>query len=152
MNDSIDKPIRIEVLRLVLEKWIGGRMSVPARALRESDAQTPLSLDLDIVRQLVSVGEEDDGFVQEVMVAYVAQLQEALEKLQVALAAGDLEEVRYTAHSIKGASKQIGAIRVGELLGAIERQTAVEDAEKLVGQIADEVPRVAEAVEGLLRA
>ena len=151
MNDSINKPIRIEILRLALERWIGGRTSIPADSLHDSDRNTPLSLDLDIVRQLVSVGEEDDGFVQEVMVAYVSQLKESLQKLQGSLEAGDMEEVRYTAHSLKGASKQIGAIRVGELLGAIERQTGREEAERLIGEMADEVPRVADAVQGLLR-
>lgn len=151
MNDSINKPIRIEILRLALERWIGGRTSAPPSSLHDSDRNTPLSLDLDVVRELVSVGEEDDGFVQEVMVAYVAQLKESLEKLQGSVAAGDMEEVRYTAHSLKGASKQIGALRVGELLGAIERQTGCEEAARLIGEMADEVPRVAQAVRGLLR-
>jgi len=63
----------------------------------------------------------------------------------------DLEAVRLTAHSIKGASKQIGAARVGDLLWAIEREDNVEAAKQLLEQIQDEVPRVAEAVQALLR-
>ncbi|MBW2213280.1 MAG: hypothetical protein JRF48_02400, partial [Deltaproteobacteria bacterium] len=44
-----------------------------------------------------------------------------------------------------------GAARVGDLLGAIEREDNVEAAKQLLEQIQDEVPRVAEAVQALLR-
>jgi HPt (histidine-containing phosphotransfer) domain-containing protein len=106
---------------------------------------------MNMVRQLVSLGEEDDGFIEDVMVAYVDQLHESVATLRDALEASDMKTVRLTAHSIKGASKQIGASRVGELLGAIEREEAVEHVRDLVAQVAEEVPRVEEAIHALLR-
>ena len=85
------------------------------------------------------------------MVSYVEQLKESVRKLGEALEDADMETVHLTAHSIKGASKQIGAARVGDLLGSIERADGVEAARQLLKQVEAEVPRVAEAVEALLR-
>jgi HPt (histidine-containing phosphotransfer) domain-containing protein len=111
----------------------------------------PATLDLHMVRQLVSLDGEDDDFIRDVMVSYVEQLKDSTKTLGDALDAGDMETVRLTAHSIKGASKQIGAARVGDLLGAIERAVVVEGAKQLLEQVEEEVPRVAEAVQALLR-
>jgi HPt (histidine-containing phosphotransfer) domain-containing protein len=74
-----------------------------------------------------------------------------MRKLGDALEAQDLDTVALIAHSIKGASKQIGATKVGELLGAIERETSVDAVRQLLGLVDQEVPRVDEAVQALLR-
>jgi hypothetical protein len=52
---------------------------------------------------------------------------------------------------MKGASKQIGATRAGALLGAIEDQSDMQAAAKLVEELDGEVPRVESAVRALLR-
>jgi len=149
MNDTIGKPVRADVLSRVLARWTSRtdeRPIPPAVTTPPSNA-----LDLDMVRQLVSLEDEDDDFIQEVMVAYVDQLRQSVDTLRDALDAADMEAVRSTAHSIKGASKQLGASRVGQLLGAIERERSVDPARELLGQVAKEVPRVEEAVQALLR-
>ena len=149
MNDTVGKPVRISMLAKALQRWVplvGGGSMRPVSTL-----PPPATLDLHMVRQLVSLDGEDDDFIQDVMVSYVEQLEQSTKKLGKALDDGDLETVRLTAHSIKGASKQIGAARVGDLLGAIEREDTVEAAKQLLEQIEDEVPRVAEAVQALLR-
>jgi HPt (histidine-containing phosphotransfer) domain-containing protein len=104
-----------------------------------------------MVGRLVSLDGEDDDFIEDVMMGYVVQLRESMLKLGEALETDDLDTVRLIAHSIKGASKQIGATKVGELLGAMERETRVDALRQLLGQIDDEVPRVDEAVQALLR-
>ena len=148
MSDTIGKPVRSSVLETVFNRWVSLSNKPPPPAVT---GPPPSALDMNMVRQLVSLDEEDDGFIQEVMVGYIAQLRESVVTFRNALEASDMETVRLTAHSIKGASKQLGASRVGELLGAIERENAVEPARELVGQVADEVPRVEEAVQALLR-
>jgi CheY-like chemotaxis protein/HPt (histidine-containing phosphotransfer) domain-containing protein len=149
MNDTIGKPVRISMLAKALERWvpISGVRSMPL----VSTLPPPATLDLHMVRQLVSLDGEDDDFIRDVMVSYVEQLKDSTKTLGDALDAGDMETVRLTAHSIKGASKQIGAARVGDLLGAIERAVVVEGAKQLLEQVEEEVPRVAEAVQALLR-
>ncbi|MCZ6807663.1 MAG: ATP-binding protein, partial [Deltaproteobacteria bacterium] len=146
MSDTIGKPVRSSMLERLFDRWVSLSNKPPIPVL-SATMPPPSALDMDMVRQLVSLDEEDDGFIQDVMVAYVDQLREAVVTLRDALEASDMETVRLTAHSIKGASKQIGASRVGELLDAIEREEAVEPARDLVGQVAEEVPRVEEAVQ-----
>ncbi|MBW2586028.1 MAG: response regulator [Deltaproteobacteria bacterium] len=149
MNDTVGKPVRISMLAKALERW------VPVSGIRSmrpvSTLPPPATLDLHMVRQLVSLDGEDDDFIQDVMVSYVEQLKDSAKALGKALDAGDMETVRLTAHSIKGASKQIGAARVGDLLDAIERESVAEAARQLLEQVEEEVPRIAEAVQALLR-
>jgi signal transduction histidine kinase/HPt (histidine-containing phosphotransfer) domain-containing protein/ActR/RegA family two-component response regulator len=149
MNDTVGKPVRISMLAKALERWVpvSGRRSMrPVSTL-----PPPATLDLHMVRQLVSLDGEDDDFIQDVMVSYVEQLKDSAKALSKALDAGDMETVRLTAHSIKGASKQIGAARVGDLLDAIERESVAETARHLLEQVEEEVPRIAEAVQALIR-
>jgi CheY-like chemotaxis protein/HPt (histidine-containing phosphotransfer) domain-containing protein len=149
MNDTIDKPVRISMLARALERWVPISGSTSMRPV--STLPPPATLDLHMVRQLVSLDGEDDDFIQDVMVSYVRELKDSANKLGQALDAGDMETARLIAHSIKGASKQIGAARAGDLLDAIEREVVVEAAKELLDQLEEEVPRVAEAVQALLR-
>ena len=149
MNDTIGKPVRISMLAKALERWVpvaGGRSMRPVSTL-----PPPAALDLDMVRQLVSLDGEDDDFIQDLMVSYVQQLKDSVANLSRALDDADMEAVRLTTHSIKGASKQIGASRVGELLSAIERENEFEAARKLLHQVDEEIPRVEAAFQALLR-
>ena len=68
-----------------------------------------------------------------------------------ALREDDLESVRLTAHSLKGASKQLGAMRMGDLLGAIERASDTDAAAAILEQMEQEAPRVHQAVQSLMR-
>jgi len=150
MSDTIGKPIRSRMLETLFHRWVS-LSNKPPIAVPSGTSRPPSTLDMNMVRQLVSLDEEDDGFIRDVMVAYIDQLRESVATLRAALEDSDMETVRLTAHSIKGASKQIGASRVGELLGAIEREDAVEPARDLVSQVAKEIPLVEEAVQALLR-
>ncbi|MGB5694957.1 MAG: response regulator [Polyangiales bacterium] len=148
MNEAISKPVRISMLAKALERWIPTSRS---RSGSISTLPPPPALDLEMVRRLASFDGEDDEFIEDLMVTYIGQLKGSLGKLIAALDEGDMDAVHWTAHSIKGASKQIGATRVGELLGSIEREGGVEAIRLLLDEIQEEVPRVEEAIESLLR-
>jgi signal transduction histidine kinase/CheY-like chemotaxis protein/HPt (histidine-containing phosphotransfer) domain-containing protein len=149
MNGTVGKPIRLSMLAKALERWVPVSSRRSMRPV--STLPPPATLDLHMVRQLVSLDDEDDDFIQDVMVSYVEKLRDSAKELGKGLDAGDMDAVRLTAHSIKGASKQIGAARVGDLLDAIERESGVDAARQLLAQIDKEIPRVAEAVQSLLR-
>ena len=85
------------------------------------------------------------------MADYMKQLRRCVADLGLAVASNDLEEVRSLAHSMKGASKQIGATRVGDLLGAIEGQDETAESGALLEALADELPFLESAVNTLLR-
>jgi len=149
MNDTIAKPVRLSALANALARWVpveGGALRRPISTL-----PPPAALDLEVVRRFVSLDGEDDDFIREVMGSYVEQLRESVTNLGKALSDGDMKTVRSTAHSIKGASKQIGATRVGDLLGAIERSSDTDAAKTLLEQVEAETPRVEAAIRSLLR-
>jgi CheY-like chemotaxis protein/HPt (histidine-containing phosphotransfer) domain-containing protein/anti-sigma regulatory factor (Ser/Thr protein kinase) len=161
MNDMVGKPVRTSILAKALEKWVP-LSSSPTEA--ESNAAStlpppksvstlppPPALDLNMVRRLVSLDGDDDKFIEDVLLGYVDQLRESLAQIGAALDAGDMEASQRAAHTVKGASKQIGATRLGELLAGIESATSVDAARNLLEIIEEETPRVAEAVEGLLQ-
>ncbi len=149
MNDAIHKPVRMSLLAKAIERWVpvgGSRPMSPVSSL-----PPPSALDLDMVRRLVSLDGEDDDFIRDVMVSYVDELRDVVTKLGAAVAANDAEEVRLLAHSMKGASKQIGATLAGTLLAAIEEQEDLAAAQMLIEQLDEEVPRVESAIRALLR-
>lgn len=150
MSDTIGKPIRSRTLATLFDRWVS-LSGKPPIAVTTRTARPPSALDMNMVRQLISLDDEDDGFIRDVMVAYVDQLRESATTLRASLDASDMDAVRLTAHSIKGASKQIGASRVGELLDAIELANEVGAARDLVSQVEREIPLVDEAVQALLR-
>ena len=148
MNDVVCKPVRTSMLAKALERWVPLNGDRPSKSV--STLPPPPALDLGMVRQLVSLDGEDDEFIQDVLLGYVDQLRDCMKDISAALDAGDLETARLSAHRVKGASKQIGATRIGELLGGIEAEASVEGARNLLEIAEQEVPRVAAAVQGLL--
>ena len=104
-----------------------------------------------MVRRLVSLDGEDDEFIRDVMGSYVEQLKQCVLDLRTAIAEQDLDAVQSLAHSMKGASKQIGATQAGSLLGAIEARDDFRDCAALLDELDEEVPRVESAVNALLR-
>jgi signal transduction histidine kinase/ActR/RegA family two-component response regulator len=149
MNDSICKPVRTSILAKSLERWVpvNGRRSLKP----VSSLPPPAALDLDMVRRLVSLDGEDDDFIRDVMGSYVTQLRECVDEIGDAIDRRSMKDVHSLAHSMKGASKQIGATRAGTLLGAIEVENDLGTARKLLGELSEEAPRVEAAVRALVR-
>lgn len=149
MNGTICKPVRTSTLARTIERWVpvhGKRSMRPVSSLPAPDA-----LDLGMVRRLVSLDGEDDDFIRDVMGGYVDQLRACVADLRRAVDDEDMDELRSLAHSMKGASKQIGATRAGTLLGTIEEAKTTATARAALDELQDEVPRVETAVRSLLR-
>ena len=109
------------------------------------------SLDPQIVQQLRALDNDDSGFMQEVMDSFLRQLRTSVRRLDAAVAGQDLQTIQRTAHTIKGASRQVGATQVGELFAHIEQEHDLGKTRGLIEQVRDEVPRVEEAVRLLLK-
>ncbi|MGB5268746.1 MAG: ATP-binding protein [Polyangiales bacterium] len=148
MNDVVCKPVRTSMLAKALERWVPQSGARPVKSV--STLPPPPALDLGMVRQLVSLDGEDDDFIEDVLLGYVDQLRACVTQMREAFDHGDMEAARLSAHTVKGASKQIGALRVGELLGGIESETSIDAARNLLEVVEQEVPRVQEAIQGLL--
>lgn len=91
---------------------------------------------LDVLRSLTPPGEPD--VLSEVLQLFLAEVPPRLDRMRNAWAAGDIETVHRTAHSLKGSAGNIGA---NALLAACkeldDRSRAGETAS--VGQLVDAV-------------
>ncbi len=94
---------------------------------------------------LVERLDGDEEIAREVAVAFVESSRELMQELDTAIGAGQADAVRLHAHSIKGASANIGADRVAEIAGVIEdagRDGAMETAAQAMPGLQERVERV----------
>jgi CheY-like chemotaxis protein len=135
MDDYIAKPVRLEDIRGIVERWgalaAANHETEPAQsALTHQEPATP-------ARPAVAAPSEDDpvdmgrlldftdGTVEnlrELVVLYLDQTTEQLGKLQAAIEAQDAPEVRRIAHSCAGASATCGMRHLVPLLRELEHQ------------------------------
>ncbi len=146
MDGFLSKPVLIRELQAALRSL--GRPPDPAAAGLAPDlpaappALDPVYLDrlhrLQEVTGRAVVGEIVDGFLEEI--------PRRLARLREALAAGDAEALAFVAHSLKGSSAQLGALRLASLSHVLEleaRSGSLEGAAALVDDVARELARVA---------
>ena len=125
MDDVLPKPITLASLRQKLERWIPG-LPVPAGALpseleRAGLAEGPLDRDtFEKLRDVLGTA------LHEAVGPFLEDVPVSLEMLAQAIDAGDASGARAIAHSIKGSSGNLGAVRLAQL--AREAQDLAESA------------------------
>jgi CheY-like chemotaxis protein len=128
MDDYITKPIRIADIQGVLDRW--GRIA----SARSAQSQKPAGASetdvlehamLDRIRQLGL--ETDPDFVLELIDSYAPLFQRQYSNLQDAYAKKDTGKLHYAAHSLKGASLNIGATNLADMCRTIEDLTDQKD-------------------------
>ena len=120
MDDYISKPIVPEELASVLEKWvIAGNPELSSRsaAVRSSAGM----LDENVVatlRQIQRPGEGD--FLAHLLGIFLADLHQRIEDMRTMLPSRNSGAIASSAHALKGAAGQVGAVRVREICEKIE--------------------------------
>lgn len=79
-------------------------------------------LDMEIIDGLREIESEDPGFARELVEIYARDSSIRMAELRTAVEASDTTAIAAIAHALKGASRSIGARRVGDLAEALERQ------------------------------
>jgi len=104
------------------------------------------------------VKETSDGdvaFERELFEAYIADCEERLARLERSVSAGEAEPTRIEAHSIKGASLNVGTTRLQDLAFTLEKTNAAEApaaAREALVAVQAEFVRVRAALEAYLAA
>lgn len=113
MDDYIPKPIKLEALSKLLEKW-----SSP--------------FDPDTVKKLLELQDESNPhFFHDLVAVFMANADELLIKLKQSVETSDFESVKKVAHNLKGSAASMGALKIVELCKTIENQALNNELEPL---------------------
>jgi signal transduction histidine kinase/ligand-binding sensor domain-containing protein/DNA-binding response OmpR family regulator len=143
MDDFLGKPVLFPDLRAALERCAG---CVPASA-----AEPPVidPAQLDSLRRLEEVTGKP--IVRDVVESFLDETPRRLQRMREALDRGDAKDFSLLAHSLKGSSAQLGAIRVAAVSAALEQQgrsATLDGAAGLLCDLERELARVAPLLEG----
>jgi two-component system sensor histidine kinase/response regulator len=121
MTDYVSKPIDPDALVAILARRLSGDSMAAPVDLNTEPAPAPESDGPICDREgaLRRMGG-DTELLAEVIEIYREDTEEVLSQLSAAIGEGHTTEVRLHAHTIKGSSGNVGAIRAQELAGALE--------------------------------
>lgn len=94
------------------------------------------------------------GFLERLVNAYLTESADYMGKLRAGAGGTDLDDTRMTAHALKSASVNLGAMRLGEICQRIEtaaHQKDVDELGQLVHAIGIEYFEADQALRGVLR-
>jgi two-component system sensor histidine kinase/response regulator len=128
MDDYLAKPLHLEDLRDALERALErrsprlGENATPLEDIMplEPDEESPLRIDiLDALRgDLESPGE--GGEFAEILDLFLGNAKRNCLAVREALANGDRQSLELAAHSLKGSSSTMGAVRLAALCASLE--------------------------------
>ena len=139
MDDYISKPVRVEALAAVLDRWVpaaGEQAEAPA-------AHAPRVDPFENLRKFA--GSVDPKFLIEIIDTFLEDTPMRLAAMRAGLATGDNQAVWKAAHALKGGSYYVGAARISQLCNKVEemgRRGLLEGMEGCLSELEKEFGRV----------
>ncbi len=84
----------------------------------------------------------DRELLSELVLRYLEVTGERVQEMQLACEAGALDQVRRTAHAMKGGSYYVGAMRMIALVQALQLQEDLRTADRLIQWVGEEYARL----------
>ncbi|MDW3095058.1 MAG: EAL domain-containing protein [Gammaproteobacteria bacterium] len=155
MDDYLSKPLKLDRIRAKLEQWLpdvdeneNTVDGIPVVDVAQPGVTGPI--DEERIEELRdSVASAFDQMVK----AYVEDLPILVTSLEDAVNSKDAEQVQHFAHSIKGSSKNFGAVELANVSKEIEdmgRANELQDANTQLIALFEEVDRVIEYLNKLI--
>lgn len=135
MDDYLAKPVKPDLLQETIRRALG---SIPVQNVQTAIAMpaSEAAVDRELVLSLRSLGDGDGtDMVVELIRVFLEDIHARVESLRNALAVGDWEAIRRTAHSIKGSSANFGAHTLVELARQTESGISSGNADGLPGLV-----------------
>ncbi len=129
MDDYISKPVNSEALKKILEKHLTMETTLHGPCLQEEKDKGAAESIVEIDR-IQSIANGDLDFEYEMIDSFLMESEEYLQTLEAFIQEKDAERVQHEAHTIKGFSANMGAIRMQESAYRLEQIGAAEDLDK----------------------
>ena len=180
MDDYVSKPIRVEELTTVLDKWLVKSAPIVRNLSDQEEMRMPPSLENSMADQGAtdSLPTSPDGlqpgegletlssstldewqsmmgagygpFLEKIIAQFVKDASLCVEAVREALHQGNAEALAKASHGLKGISGNVGALRLQEAAGDLERQSRagrVPESNDVIGALDLEFGRVQEALQ-----
>lgn len=115
MDDYLSKPVRLDNLKAMLEKWMP--VTSPSRIASQVEVATERPVDVRVLQDLIG---NDAAVINDFLQDFSARSVSIAAELNTDYAAGRLVEAGETAHQLKSSARSIGALKLGELCEQIE--------------------------------
>jgi len=152
MDDYVSKPVQIEELAVILERYVPSNTVPEATAAPGPAAPTVAPdnveerLDYTVInglRELREPGQADP--LAELVDLFLVDAPERLHRIQHGWQAGDLKAVQHAAHSLKGSASNLGVLRLAKLAARLEKEAktgSMQNPDELVGSLLAELEAV----------
>ena len=125
MDDYLSKPLRPDELDAALERWLGTPPAAES-AVDAGPSDDPFDALVDEARMRVFRVDYPE-IIDQLIELFVESTPPLLDELREAAGRGDGEDVRRTAHKLKGSCQNIGAGFMAKLAHDLEQAGAASD-------------------------
>ena len=132
MDDYLSKPVQLEQLKSVLEKWLPRSKQAERqeeRILQPSATTGKVVVDIDVLKSLVG---SDQAVINEFLQDFLHDTRKIAEQLHSAVTGDQADKAKFVAHKLKSSARSIGALALGEWCAQMETAAKEGDVEKLV--------------------
>ncbi|MES2440994.1 MAG: response regulator [Verrucomicrobiota bacterium] len=143
MDDHLSKPVRIDELKRMLEKWLPACSPPPERETEAPSSVHPDPTPVDLAL-LTEITGGDPGILAQLAGDYLEQAEEILARIVLSIERRDARDVHLLAHKLGGSSSTCGMNSIVTPLVHLERMAKN-------AQLATALPLQREAAKQLLR-
>ncbi|MFI5144203.1 MAG: PAS domain S-box protein [Ignavibacteria bacterium] len=149
MDDYLSKPVQIHTLSKTVLKW--GKKKMADIDTNNSPVNPEMRfIDLDTIGGLREMDEQDGSFLKEIIDLYLNEMPELIDNIRTAYELDDNIKVAKAAHSLKGASLNLGACALAGICNEIE-QAAKANSKKELEILIKELPDYSAGTENELK-
>jgi CheY-like chemotaxis protein/HPt (histidine-containing phosphotransfer) domain-containing protein len=136
MDDYLSKPVSIENLALILNKWLNNSrqkslnltlQDLANNSSISSSNTTTLELDLWDVQRFYEVIGGDREFGESIMTMFLEDVEIYLREMKTYFQDQDSKNLASKAHQIKGSASNLGLIKLAELAHQLEKKGSAEN-------------------------
>jgi signal transduction histidine kinase/DNA-binding response OmpR family regulator len=122
MDDYLSKPVGLDALSAVIERWRSAASTAPPPALADPEAPEDTTLlDSGVLGQLRELETSMPGLLADVISTFLRETPGRIDRIVSALESSDKSAAEAASHGLKGSAAAIGATRLAALCAEIER-------------------------------